>query len=825
MKIGQFENERNRMCIILDNHQPYCMLKNYFKIAWRNIVKNRFYSIVNITGLACGIAFTLLIGAYVWSELRVNSALKNAGSQYIIQSKWKEANQGIELTTLGPLAKALREKYPSLVANYYRWDGVTSSVSKGDKAFREGLQICDSTLLTMYGFTLMHGNPATAFNGPFSVIISAQKALKYFGRTNVVGETLSIENFSGSKHDFMITGVMNKLAKNSATFLNDDNNNQFYISSNNIAYFGRNMDWPNQYIVGYVQLQPGVKPKDLERPMADLIRQNAPAQIAASLTPVIVPLKEYYLSANNGLVKKMLYALSAIALFILLMAVINFINMSVSRSATRLREIGIRKLLGGLKRQLIFQFLTESVLLVFLATILSLVIYQLSINLFTNILGKPLPALNEFPVYFIALPVSMILVTGIAAGIYPAFVLSSLKAVESLKGKLSTVKEKVWLRKSLVAFQFGIAIIALVGAIIISAQVNLFFSNNLGFNRDYIISAQLPRNWTADGVRKMEIMRKQFAAMPQVVNVSLSFEVPDGNSSGSIALYKNGADSSTAIASQLVTTDENYAATFNIPMAAGVFYYSPAAFADSSKIVINETQARAFGWMDAQEAVGKIVKSQVGGNPLTIAGVTKDFHFGSMQKTIPPVTFINVSLNNIFRVFSIKLKPGNMGNSLAALQKKWSALMPGSPFEYKFMDETLATLYKAEIQLKKAAYTATVLALIIVLLGVLGLIALSVQKRTKEIGIRKVLGSSVAGIIILFMKEFLQVALIAGIIACPLAYIIMQKWLQAYAYRINITAQPFILSVLVLGLLTTLLICLQTIKAAIANPVKSLRAE
>ena len=726
----------------------------------------------------------------------------------------------------GPLAKSLREQYPDLVANYYRWDGITSNVSKGDRSFREGLQICDTTMLNMYGFKLLYGNAKNAFDGPFSLVITTDKAIKYFGKTDVVGHTLTIESFSGSKHDFIITGVLQKPSKNSVTYLNDDNNNQFYISANNINYFGRNMDWPNQYIVGYIELQKGVKPQDLQKPMQYLMKQNAPPQIAANMTPYLVSLKDYYLSADNGLIKKMLYALSAIALFILAMAVINFINMSVSRSATRMREIGIRKVLGGLKKQLIFQFLIESIVLVLFSTFFAFIIYVLSKNLFSSLLSIEMPSLSDFPLYFFLFVLGLVFLIGFVAGIYPAFVLSSLKSVDSLKGKLTSIKENVLLRKSLVAFQFGIATIAFIGAIIISKQINLFFSKDLGFNKDYIITAQLPRNWTPEGVRKTEEIRKQFAAMPQVSNATLSFTVPDGNSSGSVSLYKAGADSTTAIASEGIITDEYYASTFGLSMQAGKFFNEPGAFTDSFTVVINEAQAKAFGWKNAQEAIGRQVKFQTGGGQIfTIAGVTKDFHFGSMQKPIQPVTFIHVAIANIYRNFSFKIKPGNIAETINALQKKWSVLMPGTPFEYTFMDDDLAKLYKSEIQLKKASYTATFLALIIVFLGVLGLISLSVQKRTKEIGIRKVLGSSVAGIMSLFIKEFLLVILIAGVVACPLAYVIMNKWLQAYAYRINITAQPFLVSMLVLSCITALLICVQTIKAAMANPVKSLRTE
>ncbi|MEO7960796.1 MAG: ABC transporter permease, partial [Ginsengibacter sp.] len=607
------------------------MLRNYFKIAWRNIIKSKFYSSVNIIGLSAGLAFTLLIGAYVWQELEVNTHLKNADCQFILQSKWRDPNQGLELTTMGPLAKALRQQYPDLVANYYRWDGVTSNVSKGDKSFREGLQICDSTMLNMYGFTLPHGDGNTAFDGPFSLVITTDKAIKYFGRMDVVGEQLTIENFSGSKHDFMITGVLNKPSKNSATYLNDDNNNQFYISSNNLSYFGRNMDWPNQYIVGYIELQKGVKPQDLAKPLQYLLKQNAPPQIAANMTPYLVSLKDYYLSANSGLVKKMLYALSAIAVFILLMAVINFINMSVSRSATRMREIGIRKVLGGLKKQLVIQFLIESILLVFFSMVLAIIIYSLSKNWFSGLVTSEMPSLRDLPIYFIVFPLLLILLIGFIAGIYPAFILSSLKSVDSLKGKLSSIKENVLLRKSLVAFQFGTATIAFVGALVISSQVKLFFSKDLGFDKNYILSAQLPRDWTPQGVRKAGDMRRQFASMPQVSNATLSFTVPDGNSSGTASLYKADAASSTAIASEQIVADEYYAATFGLSMKAGKFFSATGAFTDSFTLVINESQAKAFGWKDANAAIGKRVKFQQGGGQLfTIVGVTKDFHFGSM---------------------------------------------------------------------------------------------------------------------------------------------------------------------------------------------------
>jgi putative ABC transport system permease protein len=801
------------------------MLKNYFKIAWRNIVKNPFYSLVNIIGLSAGIAFTMLVLAYVWGESSVNANLKNAANQYILQSKWKDPNQGYELATLGPLAKALHDDYPNLVANYYRYDGITSNVSKGEKSFREGLQVCDSTMLNMYGFCLLHGNAATAFKDPFTAVITQDKAIKYFGKTDVIGQTISIDNFSGSRHDFAITGVLNKFPKNSVTHLVDDYPNDIYVSESNLNFFGRNMNWDNSSIAGYIELKKGVTPKDLEKPMQDIISKNTAFQVSSNLTAFLVPLNKYYLVANNGLVKKMLYALSGIALFILLMAIINFINLSISRSSSRMREIGIRKVLGGIKRQLVVQFLTESILLVFFSTLLAVAGYLLTKDAFSAMLGKAIPSLNEFPLYFVAFPVLLILIIGIISGLYPAFVLSSLRSVAALKGKLNSVKENVPLRKLLVAFQFGTATIVFTGALVISQQVNLFFGKNLGYDKEYIVAAQVPRDWSNKGVTRMENLRRQFAGMSEVKDATLSYEVLDGNNSGNFFVYKEGADSTTATTSQLLMTDEYYASTYGIPMAAGIFYSQPGAYTDSSKIVINEAQAKALGWDNATEAVGKQVRAVGGSSSFTIAGVTKDFHFGSMQKAIQPAVFLHVGITNTFRFFSFKLKPGNMGNSIASLQKKWSALLPGAPFEYKFMDDTLRKLYKTEIQLKQAAYTATILSFVIVLLGIIGLVALSVQKRTKEIGIRKVLGSPIGSIIMLFIKEFLIVVLIAGLVACPAAWFIMNGWLSDYAYRVTLDAKPFIFSVAGLTLLTAVLITMQTVRSALANPVKSLRTE
>jgi putative ABC transport system permease protein len=801
------------------------LLRNYYRTAVRSIARSRFNAIINIIGLSTGIAFTLLIAAFCWSEKRVNHQLKNADRQCLLCSDWKDPSLGNAITTTGQLARALRENYPSLVANFYRWDGITSAISYGDKHFREGIQLGDSTVLQMYGFTLLQGDLRTALNNPFSAVISDEEAMKFFGRTDVVGKDLTIDNFSGSRQDFRITGVLKNPSRNSVTALLDPNGSGIFVPSSNLAFFGRNMDWANPSIVSYVELQKGVKPEALDGPITHLLKVNTGPSVQANLRVIPTLLTDYYLDANGGTGRKMIYTLSFIALFILVMAIINFINLSVSRSSLRMREIGVRKVLGGLRRQLRRQFLTESILLALASTVVALVWYQLMRPLFAGMLGNGIPSLSSLPAIVWGIILLFAVFVGWLAGLYPATLLSSLSSIDALKGKEGTVRERVILRKGLVGFQFATATTVFIAAIIVSQQISLFFSDQLGYNKEYIISAQLPRDWSLQGVRKMSMIRDVFARMPEVKDATLSYSIPNGNLSGGIGLYRQGEDSTTAIVADQLVSDEHYASTYQIPLAGGVFFNAPGGSAaqDPSRMVLNEMATKALGWQRAQDAVGQRLSLVGFPNVFTVSGVVKDFHFNVMGAPLRPQFFVHVSGNPFYRFLSFKLRPGNVAAAIGVLQKRWAELMPGAPFEYSFMDETLRSLYTTELRLRKAATMATGLAFLIVLLGVIGLVSSSIQRRTKEIAIRKVIGASVPGIIRLFLREYLPVLLVAGLVASPLAYWVLQSWLDGYATRITITPWPFIEAIGCLAVIMVVLIATQTFSAASANPVKSLK--
>ena len=802
------------------------MLSNYVKIAWRNLFRHKFFSLLNILGLAMGITFTLLIGSYVWSEFQVNRGLRNAPQQCIVQSRWKQENRGMPFTTLAPIAPALKAQYPTLIANFYRFHGASATLSKGTNHFRESIQIGDSTLLTMYGFKLLYGNPQTALTGPDAIVITAAKALKLFGKTDVVNQSLTVETPQSGKKEFRVTGVLEPLLPNSVSHLLTEAN-EVFMATGALPYFGADMtNWQNPYIVNYVELRPGVTPQDLAKPLAQLIQTNTPPDIQKNLTAYVTPLTDYYLQSNKGLVRKMIVTLSAVALFILLMAIVNFINLSMGSSSSRLREIGVRKALGGLRRQLTTQFLLEALVLTAIATLLSVVLYVLLRPLFAGIVGKTIPSLTDLPGPVSWLLLLLVLLVGGLAGGYPALHLSAYSSVDSLKGKSRSAGEGQWLRRGLVTTQFTIAIFVFVGAIVVSRQIAYFFNTDLGFNKEAVLTiSSLPRDWSKAGVARMEAARDQFARLPGIQSASLSFEIPNGNVGNSGNPYPEGRDSAQAVSMKIMTTDENFAQTYQIGIRAGRYFHYGRGGYDSTSVVLNESATKALGYKTPEAAIGQAIRFQGGTRSFRIQAVTQNFHVGTMHETISPLVIAHVQNRPIYRFFSFRLAPGHTRTTIAAIEHKWRDLFPDAPFDYAFMDQTLQKLYQTELQLEKAAYVATGLALLIVLLGVVGLVSMSVSRRTKEVGIRKVLGASVPGIVGLFLKEYVWILVIANVLAWPLAYWFVTDWLADYAYRTTLTWLPFAGVGIGLAILTGVVVGLQTVKAARMNPVTSLRSE
>lgn len=550
------------------------MIKNYFLIAWRNIVKNRFFAAVNILGLSIGITFVLLIGVYTWGEFQVNHFVKNSDRIFLLKSKWTNPEFGVEFATLGPLTKSLQDNYPSLVEKAYAHDAITTVVSVGDKHFREGVHPGDSTFFEVFNFPVVYGDPRTALDKPNAVILTEKKARLYFGKTDVVGKLLKIKSFDGKNDDFEVTAVIKDLPFNTITNYVKPGN-EIFMGPASLRYFGRMFgvtSWQSPYIVGYVLLKPGVTAAQLAAPLKTLLKENAPPEIQRSLEVIPMPLGDAYLTMYKGLAGRMIVIFSLIAAFILLMAIINFVNISIGNSLTRLKEIGVRKAMGGKRQQLIIQFITESVLVAAFSFVLSLGLYFVLRPFFSQVIGKETAGLSSLPAWFALLPLLVIGITGLLAGIYPAFVLSAQPSVTALKGKLRNVKEKLLFRRSLVTVQFVTAIVVFVAAIVIDRQVTFFLHSDLGFNKDKVVTAPVPRDWTSTGVAHMKRMRDEFRAMPEVKEASFAYEIPDGASSGSTMMYRPENDSSTAISAVTLSTDERFLKAYAIKLNAGSFY-------------------------------------------------------------------------------------------------------------------------------------------------------------------------------------------------------------------------------------------------------------
>ncbi|RYG49387.1 MAG: ABC transporter permease, partial [Chitinophagaceae bacterium] len=766
---------------------------------------------------------------YILQEKNVNAGLKNVSSQYLLKSKWKVKNMGLDITTVAPLPKALHETYPSLVSNYFRFNPVTNVVSAGNNHFNEDIVIGDTTLVSMYDFPVLHGNKNRAFTDINSAVITESMAIKLFGQSNAVDKRLSLQTvLNGEKQEYLVSAVLRDLPKNSVTGLIGDNYTVFVPTAGSRYYPGGDpaVAWNAIFEVGFIELKDGVTPADVAAPIKALLRKNAPENISQNLEVELVAVRDYYQQANEGAVNKMIRTLAVIGGFILIMAVINFVNISIGTSAYRLKEIGLRKVLGGQKKQLVFQFIAESVLLTLVAGIISLLCYTLLRPVFNEVLNTSIDSIGEFnPSRFLFIA-GFILLIGVMAGLYPAFILSSSNIAFSVKGKPSAVNGSSLLRKSLLVVQFSLTIIVFIGALNVSRQVSHVFGKDLGYNKEQLmVITALPKQWDTTGLARMEHVKQRLLEVPVVKNATIAFEIPDRKPPSTIAVLPATGSENQPINISVLNADEDYAATYQLKMKSGNFFQDENETFIPGRIVLNESAAKALG-IDPGSAVGQQVRLPAGaGQALTIAGVVSDYNYSNVQEGIEPLIFTQVKDFISYRFVTLKLQAADMHKAIAAVNEKWSAVSPNAPFEYFFMDEKFETLYRSELQLSKAATVATWLNLLIVLLGVFGVVAFTLQKRNKEIAIRKVLGADAGGIIRLFLKEYGTTIVLANIIAWPVAYFIVNNWLEHYTYRI----QQNLVSYLVVGLavfcFAFVMIIVQCFKIAITNPVHSLRTE
>ncbi|MDN5286200.1 MAG: FtsX-like permease family protein [Mucilaginibacter sp.] len=797
------------------------MIRNYLKVAVRTLLKNKGFTFINILGLALGLATCLLIIFYVVDELgydryntkydriyRVNTDITDNGtvSSYAL--------------TPTPVADALNRELPEVEKAMRITPAYNIRFKKGNEIVREDgtTFYCEAGIFDIFTFPMLSGDPKTALTEPNSVVINESTAKRYFNRTNVVGETLFLVTDSTTHK---ITGVIRDMPLQSHFKAN-------FLMSCNPVNKGK---WNSLSAFStYVLLKPGADYKRFETKFTALMKSNLnahpldgkkPKSLNQYLKFSLTPLKDIHLKSNklwelgtNGNIQY-IYIFSVVAIFILLLACINFMNLSTARSANRAREVGVRKVLGSSRKHLIFQFLAESLIVTFVAAFIAILAAWTLLPLFNHFSNKELSITFQILIWLLPALLIIVIVVGVLAGSYPAFFLSAFQPIDVLKGKLSAGFKGGALRNILVIFQFSISIFLIIGTLVIYNQLNYIQNKDLGFNRSQVLTIN-----SVNTLNNPQILKQEIKQIPGVVNATLTSYLPVGGwrSAGSISADQKDEQSTT----QFWKVDEDYLNTMDMKLKEGRSF-SAQLKTDSTAIVINETAAKMLGYTN--DPINKPLYSGTGNDAkkYTIIGVVKDFNFSSLRDNITPLVMV-IGDSWVARL-SVRVNTHDLRTTLAQIEDKWKTVAPNEHIEYSFMDEDFNALYRTEQRMGNLFIAFTTLAIIIACLGLFSLAAYAAEQRNKEIGIRKVLGAGVSTLVAMLSKDFIKLVFISIIIATPLAWLVMNKWLQGYAYRQNIQWWVFVVTALATVVIAFVTICFQSVKAAMANPVESLKNE
>lgn len=793
------------------------MLVNFLKITFRSLWRHKWFSLINISGLAIGLTAGFLILLYVGFELSYDSFHSKGDHIYRVVADIKTPSEVIKGNiTPYALAPNLEPEFPE-IESAVRVIETEALVRKDDLKFTEDdLIAADADFFTTFDFNLLQGDKETALTTPFTAVISQSTARKYFREEDPLGK---IFQFFDEGYPVEVTGVMEDIPVNSQIQA------QIVLSSVTFTqnlYQGVDEQWGNYSPVTYILLAPNTDPGQLEAKFPAFVERKAGTEMKEAqmfMTLFLEPFEEVYLhSPRGGTVQGSInnvYIFGMVAIFILLIACINFINLTTARSVERAKEVGIRKVVGAQKKNLASQFIGESVVVCFIAAIFSVVLISLLLPYFNQMAGKTV-AENIFsePSYLLLLFVVAIGL-GFISGIYPALVLSSFRPVSVLKGRFSAGKKGVLLRKGLVVAQFTISIILIIGTLVIYNQMQYMRTTDLGFDKEQIVVLR------PNGNQAQEALEQAINQIPQVKSTAFGSTVPGGNASGAYSEIENKEGDLQIANINVYFVDFDYIPTFDIEVVAGRAFSRDFASDTTQAMLINESTAQLLGYSSPEDALGGRFRQW--GREGQIVGVVKDFHFTSLQEEIKPLTMrIEPGRNSLL---AVKIDTKNVPNTIASIEQEWNRLLPQQPFDYYFMDDFFDRQYRSEQRFGTLFLNFAILAIFISCLGLLGLASYSMLQRRREIGIRKIVGASVSGIVNLLSVEFLKLILIAFLIASPLAWLLMNQWLQDFAYRINISWWIFAVAGITAILIALFTISFQAIKAAIANPVKSLRTE
>jgi putative ABC transport system permease protein len=816
------------------------MISSYFKIAWRNFKHNKIFSFINIIGLSVGLTCCMLITLYLYHEISYDKYHKNINQLYQLGTIFvKEGNEDRTPNTPAPMAAAMKQEFPEIsetarLMALFAEDKTLLQYKEGNaepKSFYETKgYMADASFFKLFTYNFIEGDAATALEDANTVVLSEEIARKIFGNQPALNKVINISSNTNGDSVFTVTGVYRSLEKPSQI------DARFFISvgGGNIEQFMKQQQdmVGNNMFNTFFLLKPGADAKKLEAKFPAFVDKYIGTGLKATgfyKKQFLIPVKDMHLHAGMpndispvGSVTY-LYILASVALFTLLIACINFMNLSTARSSKRSAEVGIRKVLGAEKKSLIKQFLGESLMMSMIAFVIALAITKLLLPAFSYISGKNL-SLNFSQQWFIIVGFFLLsIITGLLAGSYPAFYLSSFQPVKVLKGRFTNSLSAVALRKGLVVFQFVISVVLIIASVVIGNQMKYLRSTDLGFAKDQQIIIPL-RSDNAKNIYTS--LKNEIKTSNHVQQVGAALYYPGIINPSDIGLYKEGKTVNDAKIVHTNWVDESLLQTLDIKPFAGRLFSKEFPSDTSFRIILNEKAINEVGFRSPQEAIGRKVHFDWRGEKYTwtIIGVVKDFHFQDLHVPIEPYGFQLNSQPN-YNYLIVHAKAGDISSLLKSINASWHKLNPNEPFEYSFLDEDFQKNYAAENRLSNIVGYFTFIAILISCLGLFGLATFSAEQRIKEIGVRKVLGASVTGIVALLSKDFLKLVAVAIVIASPVAWFVMNKWLQDFAYRTNISWTVFVITTVAALLIALITISFQAIRAAIMNPVKSLRTE
>ncbi len=785
------------------------MLYNYLKIAIRNLLRHKAFSFINIAGLALGMTCSILLMLWVQDEISYNRFHKNGPQLYRIMANlnWGEIQTG--QNTPQPLAEALRKEIPEITHVVQMVDGDLSVVleANGKKNKEIKGRFLDPELFQMFSFPLVEGDPKTALASPDGLVLSQSLARKYFGNQAVLGKIINISGQGTCR----VTGVMQDIPRNSSLQFDFALPLQVFVKKNDWI-----KSWGNFNLTTFLQLRPDADFAKVDAQIRKYMPQNHPEQKADLFLQPFSEIHLYAYKAGQQDGGRIVYVrlFTLVAVFILLIACINFMNLATARSSKRSKEVGIRKVIGAARSLLVGQFLGEAMLTALMAVLFALALVMLLLPTFNQLTGKAIILDYSNPVFLLSLLIITVL-TGLIAGSYPALFLSALEPVKVLKGSPKFGFKSLLFRKGLVVFQFTLSLILMVGTVVIHRQINFIQNRNLGFDRENVISISLEGNLN----KNIKAFKTEVLQTPGIKRVTTTSDLPLSIYNSSSDLQWPGKSEKEAASVSGVYVDYDYFQTMNVRMKEGRAFSRDFA-SDSDAYIVNEAAANMMGM---KKPVGQTVFFWNGKGK--IVGVVQNFHSQSLHEPIKALIMLPLPKPRGEGVILVRTEPGKTKEALASLEKATRKFNPGFPFEYHFLDELFEEQYKSEITIGKLINYFAGLAIFISCLGLFGLALFTAEQRTKEIGIRKVLGASVANIVALLSKDFLKLVLLANVIAWPIAWWAMHNWLQNYAYKAELGWWIFVLAGLATLLIALFTVSLQAVRSAVANPVTSLRSE